>query len=218
MAGLNFHSDLKFYMIIDPESKIYIIDDDEAVRRGLTLLLESDGYHSEQYANAGFFLESDYFNGPGCILLDVYLDGESGLNLHHKISEKFRNLPIIYITGQGDIPMSVEALKKGAINFLQKPVDASYLLSAIQEALESSSALVSIDNERNNIKKLIETLTPREYEIFRYIIKGLLNKQIASELNIAEHTVKLHRGKITEKLRVKSAVEMGLIAEKLNIK
>jgi FixJ family two-component response regulator len=204
-------------MIIDPEIKIYIIDDDDAVRRGLKLVLESGGYQSEIFDNVTGFLTSDDFNGPGCILLDVYLHGESGLDLHYKITEKFRNLPIIYITGLGDIPMSVEALKKGAINFLQKPVNDVDLFKAVEEAIETSMKLVSLGNERNKIKKLMDTLTPKEYEIFRYIIKGLLNKQIASELKIAEHTVKLHRGRITEKLRVKSAVEMGYMAEKLNI-
>ena len=205
-------------MIKNPEGKIFIIDDDEDVRRSLNLVLASDGYLSEQFESIEVFLASCDFNGPGCILLDIFLDGESGLELQHIISEKFRNLPIIYITGFGDIQMSVQAVKKGAINFLQKPVDDQKLFSAIDEALGYSKSMVNLMNERNRIQTLFDSLTPREYEIFRYVIKGLLNKQIAAELNITEHTVKLHRGKITEKLGVKSALELGFMAEKLNFK
>jgi FixJ family two-component response regulator len=199
------------------EYKIFIVDDDEAIRRSLSLLIRSAGYSASGFSGAEEFLESEDYDGKGCILLDIFLDGESGLELQEKISKKFHNLPIIYITGLGDVPMSVQALKKGAINFLQKPVDDVQLLEAVEEALRKSAALVTEKNQILHIKALIDKLTPREYEIFQYILTGMLNKQIASELNIAEHTVKLHRGKITEKLGVKSVAEMVRIAEKLNL-
>jgi FixJ family two-component response regulator len=138
--------------------------------------------------------------------------------LQVEIETKFEYLPIIFITGQGDIPMSVEAMKKGAVNFLQKPIDEKELFNAIDEALQRSISLISKQTEIEKFKSLISTLTAREYEIFRYVITGMLNKQIASELGIAEHTVRNHRLKITEKLGVKSVAEMIYIAEKLNIK
>lgn len=187
-------------MIPHPESKIILIDDDEAVRRSISLLLLSGGYNVEAFENAKEFLASDYEARPGCILLDIFLDGESGLELLDAIRERFPYFPIIYITGYGDVPMSVMALKKGALNFLQKPIDEKLLFHALNEAISNSLALIDVQQERNIIKAKIDSLTSRELEILRYVIRGRLNKQIAAELNIAEHTVKLHRGKITDKL------------------
>jgi FixJ family two-component response regulator len=151
-------------------------------------------------------------------LLDVFLGGKTGLELQEEIEVKFESLPIIFITGQGNIPMSVEAMKKGAINFLQKPIDETELFNAIEEALNRSSELVTKQNEIEKFKLLVNSLTAREYEIFSYIITGTLNKQIAAELGIAEHTVKNHRLNITDKLGVKSVAEMVYIADRLNIK
>ena len=205
-------------MIQNPEYRVFIIDDDENVRKGISLLLLSGGYNVATFENTGEFLASDYRNHPGCILLDIFLDGESGLELQDDIRERFPNLPIIYITGYGDVPMSVRALKHGALNFLQKPIDEKLLLQAVSEAISCSQILFGVQQERNTVKAKMDSLTPREFEIFRQVIRGTLNKQIAAELNIAEHTVKLHRGKITEKLGVKSVPEMIHMADKLNIK
>ena len=205
-------------MIGEPESRVFLIDDDESVRKGISLLLLSGGYNVETFENAKDFLESDFGKVPGCILLDIFLGEASGLELHDAIRMKYSQFPIIYITGHGDVPMSVQALKKGALNFLQKPIDDTHLFQAIDEGLSLSRGLISFQIERNSLKTRFDSLTPREYEIFRFVIRGLLNKQIASELCIAEHTVKLHRGKITEKLGVKSVPEMIYMAEKLNIK
>jgi len=197
--------------------KIFIIDDDESVRRSLSLLLRSGGYQVESYGGAEEFLQAAEYHGSGCILLDIFLDGRSGLELHEEIAGKFENLPIIYITGQGDIPMSVQALKKGAINFLQKPVDVRHLFVAVEEAISTSVALAEAMKETIKARALYSTLTPKEKEIFRYLITGMLNKQVAAELNITEHTVKLHRGKITNKLGTRSIAEMVHLAGKLNI-
>jgi FixJ family two-component response regulator len=200
-----------------PESRIFIVDDDISVRRGISLLLNSAGYTVEAFENIKDLMQAEDINIPGCILLDIFLGEESGLELQEAIRNKFRNIPIIFMTGHGDIPMSVQALKKGAINFLQKPVDDKILLRAVDEAIKNSHFLLNIQMEKDYCQALIDSLTPRELEILRFVIKGLLNKQIASELNIAEHTVKLHRGRITEKLGVKSVPEIIYVAERSNI-
>jgi len=198
--------------------KIFLIDDDEEIRSGVSLLLKSLGYNIESFKSVSEFLEVADHTGPGCILLDIFLGAETGLEMQSKIEIKFESLPIIFITGQGNIPMSVEAMKKGAINFLQKPIDDKELLKAIEEAVTRSDELIKKQNEIEKFKSLVSSLTAREYEIFRYVITGMLNKQIAAELGIAEHTVKNHRLNITEKLGVKSVPEMIYMAEKLSIK
>jgi two-component system, LuxR family, response regulator FixJ len=200
-----------------PESRIFIVDDDISVRRGISLLLNSAGYFVEVFENVKDLLQTEDINIPGCILLDIFLGEESGLKLQEAIKSKFRNTPIIFITGHGDIPMSVQALKNGAINFLQKPVDDNHMLKAVNEAIINSQALLIMQMEKDRCKTLIDSLTSRELEILRFVTKGMLNKQIASELRIAEHTVKLHRGRITEKLHVKSVPEMIWIVEKSKI-
>lgn len=199
-------------------SRIFLIDDDVEIRSGVSLLLKSHGYNIESFKSVDELLEYDDYSGPGCILLDVFLGIESGLELQSKIEIKFENLPIIFISGHGNIPMSVEAMKKGALNFLQKPIDEQVLIKAIDEALNKSEKIVARYNEIDRIRTLIHLLTSREFEIFRYVITGMPNKQIAVELGIAEHTVKNHRLKITEKLGVKSVAEMIYMAEKLSIK
>jgi two-component system, LuxR family, response regulator FixJ len=198
--------------------KIFLIDDDKEIRSGISLLLKSLGYNIESFKSVSEFLEYADCSGPGCILLDIFLGEETGLEMQSKIEINFETLPIIYITGQGNIPMSVEAMKKGAINFLQKPIDDKELMKAIEEALARSDERIKKRNEIEKFKSLVNSLTAREYEIFRYVITGMLNKQIAAELGIAEHTVKNHRLSITEKLGVKSVAEMIYIAEKLSIK
>lgn len=204
-------------MISDPEQKIYLVDDDKSVLKGISLLLKSAFHTVETFPDVTSFLNSETVSEKGCIILDIFLRAESGLNLQDTIKYRFPTLPIIYISGHGDIPMSVQALRKGAVNFLQKPVDGDLLLKAVEEALSQSTWLFEDQNETSRIKLLIGSLTPREFEIFRMVIRGMLNKQIAAELNIAEHTVKLHRGKITEKMGVKSVPELIYIARKLNL-
>jgi FixJ family two-component response regulator len=198
-------------------TRIFLIDDDPSVRRSLSLLIRSAGYQVLSFESADEFLATEGFNGEGCIILDIFLDGKSGLDFQEDISRKFNCLPIIYITGQGDIPMSVQAMKKGALNFLQKPVNDEALLKGIEEAVAKSRQQVFDQSETTRLKSLFELLTPREYQIYQLLITGMLNKQIAAELNIAEHTVKLHRGKITEKLGVKSVAELVKLAQKRSI-
>lgn len=197
---------------------IFLIDDDDSVRRGLTILLKSEEYNVESFTSAEEFLERDAYNGTGCIILDINLEGKSGLELQDDLLKSSSHLPIIFITGKGDIPMSVQALKKGAINFLPKPFDDDQLLSAVKEALEKCYSVKAKSDEILKAKNLIETLTPREYQILQYVLTGMLNKQIAGELYISEQTVKIHRRKITDKLGVKSVAEIVRLAEQAGIK
>jgi FixJ family two-component response regulator len=202
----------------DDKSLIFIIDDDNSVRKSLARLLQSADYEVETYSSAEEYLEREYFPGIGCILLDVNLTGMDGLKLQEVLLNRFpQHLPIIFITGKGNVPMSVTALKKGAINFLLKPFEDKQLLDAVEEAVKLCTNLNKEFDEKLEMKQLMNKLTPRESEIFKYVITGMLNKQIAAELNIAEQTVKIHRGSIMHKLGIFSAAEMVRIAERLGI-
>ena len=199
------------------DEKIFVIDDDDSVRRSLPLLLKASDYDVETFSSSEEFLNREQFNGTGCIILDINLEGISGLELQEELMNKQDSLPIVFITGKGGVPESVQALKKGAIDFLQKPFDDEELLDAVEEALTKSHEIKKEFDQLKKLQDLLSNLTERELEVFKYVITGMLNKQIAYKLNIAEHTVKLHRGKITEKLGVKSVAELVRIAEKAGI-
>lgn len=199
------------------DEKIFVIDDDASVRRSLPLLLKASDYDVETFSSSEEFLNREQFNGTGCIILDINLEGISGLELQEELMNKQDSLPIVFITGKGGVPESVQALKKGAIDFLQKPFDDEELLDAVEEALTKSHEIKKEFDQLKKLQDLLSNLTERELEVFKYVITGMLNKQIAYKLNIAEHTVKLHRGKITEKLGVKSVAELVRIAEKAGI-
>jgi FixJ family two-component response regulator len=202
----------------DVKSLIFVIDDDNSVRKSLARLLQSVDYEVETYSSAEEYLARERFPGIGCIVLDVNLTGMSGLKLQEVLLNKFpQHLPIIFITGKGNVPMSVSALKKGAVNFLLKPFEDIQLLDAIDEAIKLCGDTKKESDEKLRMKLLMDKLTPREFEIFRYILTGMLNKQIAAELNIAEPTVKIHRGNIMHKLGINSAAEMVRIAVRLGI-
>ena len=196
---------------------VFIIDDDDAVRRSLSLFLTASGFRVEALSSAESYLERTPFDGSGCLILDVHMAGKSGLELQNELNYMQTQLPIIFITGKGSIPMSVDALKKGAVNFLEKPFDDEELLQSISEALELSRKWKIAKEETKGCQLLMKTLTPREFEIVSLVITGMLNKQIAGELDIAEHTVKLHRHSICEKLGVKSVPEIMRIADKAGI-
>jgi FixJ family two-component response regulator len=198
------------------ENCIFIIDDDPSVQEALALLLRSAGYPFEVFASAEEFLGKGPFDGIGCIVLDVRMSGMSGLDLQEELLKRDRCMPIIFITGYGDIPMTVQAMKKGAVDFLPKPFDDDQLLRAIQSAIEKHGRDTLRHEEKEAIRSRIRMLTEREYEVFRYVIAGLLNKQIAYELTIAEQTVKIHRGRIMQKLGASSLadlVRMGQMAD-----
>jgi FixJ family two-component response regulator len=196
---------------------IFIIDDEESVRSSIALFLEADDFTVESFSSSEEFLAREPWQGAGCLVLDVNLAGKSGLDLQEEMVVMNSHLPIIFITGQGNIPMSVTTLKKGAINFLEKPFKYEELLQSISEALSLSRKLKSEKQETLKAIQLIETLSARELEILKIMMSGMLNKQIADKLNIAIQTVKHHRLSISEKLHVKSVPEISRIAENAGI-
>lgn len=197
---------------------IFIIDDDASVRKGLSRLLRSAGFEVETFATAELFLGREHYNGIGCIVLDVRMPGISGIELHEKLGKADYHMPVIFITGHGNIPMGVKAMKEGAVDFLAKPFDDAELLQAVGKALEQDKQGRAKHAEGLDIHGRLNLLTAREREILRYVIAGMLNKQIAYELDISEKTVKVHRGHIMAKLGVDSIVELVRLAEKAGIK
>jgi len=196
----------------------FVIDDDPSVRKSLSRLLRSAGHSVETFSSAEEFLGRERFDGIGCIILDVQMPGVSGMDLQAELSKAEYSMPIVFITGYGDISMSVMAMKKGAVHFLSKPFDDNELLRATSEAIKKDRKAKADLAEIHEIRSRLGLLTPREHEILRYVITGMLNKQIAFELNIAEKTVKTHRGRVMEKLRADSVAELVRLAEKAGIK
>jgi FixJ family two-component response regulator len=196
---------------------IFLIDDDQSVRRSVSLFLKAAGYLVESFSGSEEYLSKEPCDGTGCIILDVNLQGKTGLELQDELVSRDSCLPIIFISGYGSIPMSVQALKKGALTFLEKPFREEVLLQSVSEALVLSRKLKGEQQEKRTAVKLINALSTREKEVLKYLLTGLLNKQIASELNIAEHTVKLHRQSICGKLGVRTVPEIIRIADKAGI-
>ena len=194
------------------EPVVYIIDDDRSVRQAISLFLSSAGYNVISFSSSEEFLEQEPAEDPGCIILDVNLGGKTGLELQDELIGLDCNLPIIFITGRGNVRMSVATMKKGAVNFLEKPFDDDELLKSVDDAVQLSRKLLSEKSEVKRASELLSRLTPREKEILSLLVTGMLNKQIGSELNIAEQTVKLHRHSIFEKLGVKSLPGLVRIA------
>jgi FixJ family two-component response regulator len=191
---------------------VFIIDDDISIRRSLSFLLSAYDYSVETYSSSEEYLERETYSGTGCIILDMNLEGKSGMELQDELIMLGSHLPIIFITSQGNLHLSVETIRKGAINFLQKPFKEEELLNSVAEAIQLSQKFKEEQDKSRSAKSLIDTLTPRETEILKYLITGLLNKQTAAELNITEHTVQLHRLSICRKLGVKSIPEMITIS------
>jgi len=200
----------------EKEVFIFVIDDDASVRKSLSFLLKSAGYKVETFASAGEFLSQASRDSIGCILLDVRMRGMTGLDLQEHLGRHECHIPIIFMTGHGDIPMSVQAIKKGAVDFLTKPFDDIKLLSAIESAVGQYRRGKAALDEIRDFRQRLKTLTPREQDVFLHVISGLLNKQIAEELNIKEHTVKVHRGRVMLKLGVDSLASLVRLAEKAN--
>jgi two-component system, LuxR family, response regulator FixJ len=198
-------------------SRVFVIDDDRSVRTSLATLLESDDYTVETFASAAEYLAKTPYSGPACLVLDVRLPGLDGLALQRQLLEGGRTEQIVFITGYGDIPMGIQAMKRGAIDFLPKPFDDEALLKAIEQALGRSAEHWQKRDEMAQIRARIATLTPREFEVFRLVIAGLLNKQIAAELGAALRTIKTHRGRVMHKMGVASVAELVHLAQKAGI-
>ena len=198
---------------------VFLVDDDASVRKALTRLIKSAGYQVQAFASARNFLEhwATADDGPACLVLDVRMPGLSGLDLQQELQSANALLPIIFITGHRDIPMSVKAMKEGAVDFLPKPVKDRVLLGAIEQALERAVQERSVHDELDDINRRLDSLTPRELEVLRLGITGMLNKQIAYELGTVEKTIKVHRARVMEKMEVQSLAEFVRLAERAAI-
>jgi FixJ family two-component response regulator len=197
------------------EPIVYVVDDDAGARAAIESLLRSVGLRFEMFGSANEFLERDRPDVPSCLVLDVRLPGMSGLEFQRDLAARNVPIPIIFITGHGDIPMSVEAMKAGALEFLTKPFRGQVLLDAIQNAIERDRAARQEQGRLAELRRRLKTLTPREREVMRHVIAGLLNKQIAAELGASERTIKIHRGNLIRKMGAESLPDLVRMAEKL---
>jgi len=205
-------------MVAEPKPTVFVIDDDPSVLKSLSRLLRSLGFDTKTFASAELFLARKHYDGVGCMVLDVRMPGLSGMDLQDELSRADYSMPVIFITGHGNIPMSVQAMKRGAVDFLTKPFDDEELMQAVKKAIEQDRTAKAERGEVHDTLKRIEQLTPREQEVLRFVITGMLNKRIALKLGIAEKTVKVHRGRIMEKLCVDSVADLVRLAEKADIR
>jgi FixJ family two-component response regulator len=202
--------------VIPDNPVVFVVDDDVSVRESLELLILSAGLHPETFATAEDFLGSSRTDGPSCLVLDVSLPDLNGLDLQKRVDDR-TDMPIIFITGHGDVPTSVQAMKAGAAEFLTKPFSDDVLLEAIGQAIDRSLAARALEAELRTLRGRHASLTPREREIMAFVVSGLLNKQIASELGISEITVKAHRGRVMRKMHVDSLAELVRAAAALGV-
>ncbi|HEU0275079.1 MAG TPA: response regulator [Candidatus Udaeobacter sp.] len=195
---------------------VHVVDDDDSLRKAVTRLLRAAGYDVRDYASAGdFALATRERNRRGCVLLDVRMPGPSGLDLQEALAQEEEPLPIIFLTGHGDVPTSVRAMKAGAVDFLTKPIKRDVLLSAVRTALARDLRSHTSREQLRELRTRFAKLTPREREVFELVVTGRLNKQIAAELGMAERTVKAHRGQVMMKMQVTSLAELVHLADKM---
>jgi FixJ family two-component response regulator len=196
---------------------VFIVDDDISVRESLELLMQTEGWQTQTFASAEDFLAHPRASVPSCLVLDVNLPDLNGLDLQRRVAADRAHMPIIFITGFGDIPMTVQAMKAGAIEFLTKPFGDEVILSAIRNAMQRSRAALGREAEMQDLRESYASLTPREQEVMALVVSGMLNKQVGDELDISEITVKAHRGKVMKKMKADSLADLVNMASRLRL-
>lgn len=197
---------------------VFIVDDDASVRRALERLIRSAGFDAESFPSAQNFLCSARHDRPACVVLDIQMPGITGLELQEQLGGAGLNMPIVFVTGHGSVPVSVRAMKAGALDFLEKPFDEQDLLDTVRRAIDRDTEARLSQAEVSEIQQRIGSMTPREREVFARVISGMLNKQIAAELGTTEKTIKVHRSRVMEKMQVRSVAELVHLAEKVELK
>lgn len=200
-----------------PAETVHIVDDDPSVLKALARLVGASGYRVKTFDRAAGFLESRLLKGPNCLVLDLKMPGLGGLDLQKELAARGLVLSVIFLTGHGDVPSSVKAMKAGAMDFLTKPVRGEVLLNAVKAAFDKDRARLKDQNGRDSIRRRVETLSPRECLVMRWVISGSLNKQTAAELGISEKTVKFHRAEVMRKMKARSVAELTMLASRAGV-
>ena len=196
------------------DATVFVVDDDTSVRTALKRLIQSVGFKVETFDSAQAFLKHGTHDGPACLVLDVRMPGMSGIELQQQLTKAGLGMPIIFITGHGNIPMSVQAMKAGAVDFIEKPFEDQKLIDAINLAIKKNNKFRTEHAEIKDLQRRVDSLTPREHEVFILVVSGMLNKQIAFDLGMSEKTVKVHRARVMDKMKAKSLADLVRMAEK----
>jgi FixJ family two-component response regulator len=196
------------------EATVFVVDDDTSVRSALKRLIQSLGFQVETFDSAQAFLEHGSHDGPACLILDVRMPGMSGIELQQQLTRVGLGMPIVFITGHGNIPMSVKAMKAGAVDFIEKPFEDQKLIDAVNTAIKINKKFRTEQAEIKDLQRRVDSLTPREHEVFILVVSGMLNKQIAFDLGMSEKTVKVHRARVMDKMEAKSLADLVRMAEK----